>query len=504
VLDFIPAPDWRHIILERVRTGSEQPYEMMAVRKDGSRMLVEIQGRSITMHGKSMRVASVRDITERKLVEQQTLQIIREQAARAAAEASGQRAQLLAEASRVLGASFDYETTLATLARLAVPRFADFCTVDMAERDGTYRRIGVAHTDPEKEALLKAIDRFAPEDLVEGHPLRQVFTTGTPVMIREVSEEYLDQVLVSRDRRDMMRVLEMRSFVSVPLLSSGRVIGSLSLFGTASGRRFDGDDLALAEELARRASLSVENARLFQAAEQATRARDEMLSVVAHDLRNPLSTIMMSASLMLELPGTVATGLPRRQVEIVQRAAERMNRLIQDLLDVKRIESGQLVVDPRPDSASTVITEAMEMLRPLAAASSVQLAAELPGDLPTVLIDPPRIHQVLSNLVGNSIKFTPHGGRITVTAQAFPEEVRISVTDTGPGIAADQIPHLFARYWQGNRRDRRGIGLGLAIARGIVEAHGGRIWVESTLGEGSRFHFTLQIPNFRDANVAER
>jgi len=274
-------------------------------------------------------------------------------------------------------------------------------------------------------------------------------------------------------------------------MSSGRILGAVTFVMAASGRRYDADDLAMAEELARRAALAVDNARLYKEAQAATRARDEMLGVVAHDLRNPLNTIMMASDLVMELPADAGIGRSRKSVEMIRRAADRMNRLIQDLLDVKRIEGGRLSVEPRPESISAVVCEAVEMLRPLATGAAITLSTELPGDLPQALLDPPRIHQVLSNLVGNSIKFTPPGGSITVMAEALGDDVRVSVIDTGPGIPPEQISHLFGRYWQGNRNDRRGIGLGLAISKGIVEAHKGRIWVESTPGQGSRFHFTV-------------
>lgn len=257
-----------------------------------------------------------------------------------------------------------------------------------------------------------------------------------------------------------------------------------------SGRRYDETDLALAEELARRAALAIENARLFTEAQRATRARDEMLGVVAHDLRNPLNTITMGAELLLEvIPSERA--MERRHAEIVRRAADRMNRLIQDLLDVRRMDEGRLTVDPHPEPVASVVGDAVEMLRPLAAASALTLEGELAADLPRVLVDPARVQQVFSNLLGNAIKFTPGGGHITLRAERASGEVRFAVTDTGPGIPTDQVPHIFGRFWQGNRGDRRGIGLGLAIAKGIVEAHGGRIWVESRLGEGSTFFFTV-------------
>jgi signal transduction histidine kinase len=214
-----------------------------------------------------------------------------------------------------------------------------------------------------------------------------------------------------------------------------------------------------------------------------------VLSVVAHDLRNPLNTMLMASQLLADtLP---AESSARRQVAIVQRAGDRMNRLIQDLLDIKRLETGRLTLDLRPIGARALLLDAVEMLRSVASASALELVLDAPNDLPRVTADAHRVQQVLSNLIGNAIKFTPKGGRITVSAVSEDREVRVEVCDTGAGIPADQLPHIFGQFWQATRGDRRGIGLGLAIAKGIVEAHAGRIWVESSEGEGSSFFFTL-------------
>jgi signal transduction histidine kinase len=187
----------------------------------------------------------------------------------------------------------------------------------------------------------------------------------------------------------------------------------------------------------------------------------------------------MAAQFLLDISGAEKT-VERRNLEVIRRAADRMNRLIGDLLDVKRIESGRLTIEPRPEDVITVVCDAVEMVRPLATSSSLRLRPVFEKELPKVLVDPARIQQVLSNLIGNAIKFTPSGGSITVRSARAPDGVRIAITDTGPGIAAEQIPHLFGRFWQGRRSDRRGLGLGLAIAKAIVEAHDGRI----ALGDG--------------------
>jgi signal transduction histidine kinase len=183
----------------------------------------------------------------------------------------------------------------------------------------------------------------------------------------------------------------------------------------------------------------------------------------------------------------------RRQVAMVKRAVDRMNRLIGDLLDAKRLEHGKLAVEPRPVPPQPILAEAVEMLRGVAAASKVDLVLDASTELPVVMADANRIQQVLSNLIGNGIKFTPPGGTITVRGEKAMGGVRIAVADTGSGIPVDQLGHIFGRFWQGSRTDKRGIGLGLAIAKGLVEAHEGKIWVESTVGTGTTFYFTLPI-----------
>ena len=437
------------------------------------------------------RVWSFRDVTARRRAEEQAHALAREQAARSEAESSQRRATLLAEASRVLSASFDYETTLAALVRLAVPDIADYCALDIVEAEDRFERIGEAHSDPAKTHLLREVASFPRNALTASHPLIRVMTTGEPVLEAEITPKFIHEAFTSDIQRKVVDALAPRSLICVPLASSGPPIGALTLVTSdTSGRRFNVADLSLAADLARRAAIVVEHARLFHQAQEATRARDDVLAVVAHDLRNPLNTVSMAVSLMLEStpPERVQE---RRQAEIVRRAADRMNRMIQDLLDVKRMEAGRLTVDLEVEEPESLINDTVDMLRPLAAGSSIRLETSLEENLSPVLADAARVQQVLSNLVGNAVKFTPRAGRITVCAEQLINEVRFGVIDTGPGIPAEQLPHIFGRFWQARSSDRRGIGLGLAIAKGIVEAHNGRIWVESHVGLGSTFYFTL-------------
>jgi signal transduction histidine kinase len=241
---------------------------------------------------------------------------------------------------------------------------------------------------------------------------------------------------------------------------------------------------------------AIERVRLHDAeraaradAERALRLRDEVLAVVAHDLRNPLGRISMAASLLAE----ESLG-PDRRVEILgvlRRSAEGMSRLVGDLLDVASIEAGRLAIERRPMDVGALVVDVHEMFRPTAARRGVRLERAVADALPLVAADRGRLLQVLGNLLDNALRLTPGEGLVVVSAEHAPDAVRLSVSDTGPGIAPEEAPHLFDRFWQGRPGRRGGAGLGLAIARGIVEAHRGRIWVESTPGEGSTFHILL-------------
>ncbi|MFL5489345.1 MAG: PAS domain-containing sensor histidine kinase, partial [Gemmatimonadaceae bacterium] len=312
------------------------------------------------------RVWSFRDVTARRRAEEQAHALTREQAARKEAENAQRRATLLAEASRVLSASFDYQTTLAALVRLTVPALADYCALDIVETEDKFERIGEAHVDPAKSLLLKEVATFPRSALTARHPLIRVITTGEPVLEADISAAFIRQSFAEAGQRAIVEALEPRSLICVPLVASGKPLGALTLVTSGSGRRFAIADLSLAADIARRAAVVVEHARLFNEAQQATKARDDVLAVVAHDLRNPLNTVSMAVSLMLEStpPERVQE---RRQVEIVRRAADRMNRMIQDLLDVKRMESGRLTIDLKPEAPGSLINDTIDMLRPLAA-----------------------------------------------------------------------------------------------------------------------------------------
>ncbi|MDQ4080750.1 MAG: PAS domain S-box protein, partial [Gemmatimonadota bacterium] len=430
VLDFVPEPADRELVMRNMLSAYDKPYEIVARRRDGSHIAIEVIGHSTVYQGRSVRVATLRDITERKQMEAKAHQLVREQAARAAAEAAEQRAAFLGEASRILGTSFDYHTTLEQLPRLGVPSLADCCVVDMFEGGEGFVRVGVAHRDPEKELLLRQETHFSSGVKFTKHPVGRVLRKGESVLMSEIPDELVRQSATSPAHLELLMKIAPRSLISVPLTTTGKVVGVLSLVTSESGRRYDSNDLAMAEELARRASLSIENARLYEEAQRATKLREEILAVVAHDLRNPINTISMSCSLLLDTPARQIAGPSHKTLQIIRRASERMNRLVQDLLDIQRIESGQLAVAPRPESLGGIVREALDMLRPLADAKGLELTLEAPDDLPRGMADPLRIQQVLSNLIGNAIKHTQRG-RITTRVSLVDSRLQVAVIDTG-------------------------------------------------------------------------
>ena len=491
--DLIVPPELRgegDELTGQLTAGQPVGVETIRARQDGSRLDVLVTGTPVFAEGKQVGIWAIyRDISRRRAEERVRAELLeREREARADAEAAGRRASFLADVGTLLSASFDYGSSYHELARLAVPELADYCLIDVVEPDGGTRRVAVAHHSPAREANLIHDATNPPDGDPERRPVLRVVRTGEPLLVPEFTREMMERLAHDDRHRESFRRNGLRSFLIVPLTARGRTLGAITLAFSDSGRRYGTAELAVAQELARRAALAIDNARLYREAREAVSARESVLGVVSHDLRNPLTAILLNADSILRAPG-----LPRRAtdgVEMIVRSAESMERLIRDLLDVARIEAGQLRVYPEPHDPGRLVLDATELFNPLASERGVHLVALAPDGAPRVQADRDRALQVFSNLVGNALKFTPREGIVTVGAAADGDGVRFWVRDTGPGIPERDFARLFDRFWQGQGR-REGAGLGLPIARGIVEAHGGRVWVESEMGVGTTFHFTL-------------
>ena len=406
----------------------------------------------------------------------------------------------LVTASAQLAESLDYEETIAVAAALPVPAVGAWSMLDLVEEseggEPTLRRIAGEHPDPRVDAALRDWQR-EPLDWDSPEAVLDVLRTGALQRIPIVSDDWLEAHLAGPRQIEIMRRVGMHSLLLVPLRVRDRTIAVWSI-GSSMEHVFDEHDERLASALAERAARAIESARLYRRANEATAARDQVLSIVSHDLRNPLSAVAMLARRLGDRPvdeeerGAISAN--------ILSSVEWMHRLMQDLLDVASIEAGRLAVELEPQSVGQIVESVIPLFEAQAAAREIRIETDLARDLPRVHADASRIVQVFANLLANAVKFTPTGGSIVIGARAHGAEVILWVRDTGPGIPAADLDHVFDRFWNARRSSgSHGNGLGLAIAQGIVRAHGGRIWVESVVGDGSTFRFTVPIARPSDA-----
>lgn len=564
-------------------------------------------------------VSQVQDITRRKEIEAEREKLLSE------VQEAGNRLAFLAEAGRILTASLDYESRLRSLARLCVPTLADWAVIDAVEEDKRVRPVAVAHINPKKQRLAFDIQRrFAPDQLAEG-VYQSVLRNRRSVIVPELDDATLVATTRNAQHLKMVRQMGPKSAMIVPIVARDRVLAMMALAITETARRYGTDDLALAEELARRAAGALDNAQLYQAAvtsraeaegraaqldatiaaiaeglliynsrgdivrmnaaaeqifhysaeelkrplserlralrletpdgqpvptEDAPPSRalrgevvrgqvlvlhrpparptwisasgapilqpdghiagavvtvtdvtrlhliqeqlEDLLRAVSHDLRTPLTVIQGQAQLLEQSLKETGTDRQRKSAESITTGCRRMNAMIQDLVDSARLGTGQLILRRRPIDLCSFTLELVNRLSGVVNVERIRI--QIPDDLPKVLADPDRLERIVVNLLTNALKFSPADTEVVVRARRSGNEAVTSVTDKGVGIAPEDLPRIFERYYRAGRGRRpEGLGLGLYITRGLVQAHGGRIWVESEVGKGSTFYFTLPL-----------
>jgi PAS domain S-box-containing protein len=398
--------------------------------------------------------------------------------------------RLLSSTGAELSSTLDVAETLRAVTRLAVPALADYCIVDVLREDGTRERMAVGHARPEDAEFAEQVRRARPSST---GPLADALRRLKPVLIPVVSPDVLDATAPDPVLHALLERFHARSLLAVPLLARGRPLGVIAFFYSHSDRRYGPMDVALAEEVCRRAALAMENAALYQRAEEANRAKDEFLATVSHELRTPLSAILGWTRLLRG--GGLSPEKQGRALETLDRNARAQARLVEDLLDVSRIVAGKTQLRLGTVEMARVVEAALEALRP--AAEAKDLRVELTLDRALVVDgDADRLQQVAWNLISNAIKFTHPEGRVRVTLAASGSAAELVVSDDGQGIASSFLPHVFERFRQADAtatRSHGGLGLGLSIVRHLVEAHGGAVSAASP-GPGQGASFTVQLP----------
>ncbi len=491
---------WPEQELRLARDEGRLEDEGWRVRKDGSRFWASVTITALRDENSNTEgfLKITRDLTARKQAEEQSARLVREQAAREAAEISETRALFLAEASEALAASLDEEEIYQELVRTAVPFLADICIVDRLE-EGFARIAAVKQLSEASPDVVSRLSEYYPIGLHDRYLVAEVLRTGRPRIFGDGSKlsKLAAQFQGEQTEAPLLKALSAQSAVVVPLIKRREILGAISFIITDSARPYDLTEIALAQELGRRVSNAIDHALLYTTAqeaqhkaEMASRTKDRFLAMLSHELRTPLTPILFSSSLLTEDPTLSET--MREHLRVIVKNAELEARLVDDLLDVTRISRGKFHLNFGIADAHKVLRTVLETCSADLANKQLHLSVELEATNYQLRADVDRLQQVFWNLIKNAIKFTPPGGRIAIRSMNLRSDLlRVEIQDSGKGIAPRVAARIFEPFEQGESSE--GLGLGLAICKSIVELHGGRIAASSPgLGKGAAF--VVEIP----------
>jgi PAS domain S-box-containing protein len=475
----IHPDDRAHVVRavgDALRQRKDHRIEYRIVRPDGGTRWMEGRGKlTLDGDGTPLEMSGIcMDITQRKRTEQDL--------------------RFMAQASDELAALVDHQTTLDRIAWLAVPTFADWCTIDLLDGNGVLQRVAVAHVDPAKIEIAHLLRRRFPADPNASSGLWNILRTGRAELIAEITDALLERTISDPEHLRMLRELGLRSYISAPLTTRGKTFGVVSFVTAESARIYGADDLALAEELARRAAISIENANLYRALRDADHRKDVFLATLAHELRNPLAPI--ANALGIARLGGYDYRRAGEALKLIERQTGHLTRLVDDLLDIARISTGKIELHKTDTDLTAILQSAVEISRPQIDAGGHALTLHLPHGPTALHADPVRLAQVFANLLNNAAKYTDRGGALSVCVDRTPQEFIVSVRDNGIGMSSETLRNVFAEFAQGAHlpgRAQGGLGIGLSLVEGLVKLHGGTVEAQSG-GAGHGSTFTVRLP----------
>lgn len=435
-----------------------------------AKIIRDKMGKAIRMNG------AVIDITRRKTTENEL--------------------RFLAEAGKILSSSLDYKATLNSVARLAVPEMADWCTVDMIE-NGKIERIAVAHKDPEKVKWAKKLNRENPPDMNAPHGLPNVLRTGVSELYPLITDTMIKRSAKNKKEYDLIQNLGLHSIMISPIIHRKKTIGAITFATTKeSNKEFARENLIMADRLASRAALVIENSILYQKAQQATRLRETFISIASHELKTPITSLKVYTQVLLQQAQSLGDTNMSRYLFKMDQQVEKMNKLIKDLLDVSRMQLGKLAFQKEFFDIDSLAKEVVNTIQ----LTTKNHIISINGKAGKVYADKGRIEQVLINLLINAIKYSPEADRVIVNLSKLGKKVVVNVKDYGIGIDKKNQEKIFERFYQIDNSPSgtfSGLGIGLYISTEIVKRHGGNLWVESAKGKGSTFSFAIPLKNHR-------
>lgn len=445
--------------------------QLFGRKKDGSEFPIDVSLNSIEVNQVRQTIAIVRDITDRKRIEDQ--------------------AKFLAKISKALSDTIDFLERIQRTADIAVESHADLCVISILEGESLNVAAVASNNMQGNNPASNRSSRFKLGDVAQ-ESARLTINSLAPILVSTATRDFLIEEPDDLSLSCRRTMIDAACYLIVPMISHDRAIGTIAFVMTNSGRHYLTEDLSFFELVAGRCAVAVENAKVYRETQEAVKSRELVLSIVSHDLRNPISTIDMATQVLSD-PTLLTRSTQSLLIQRIRNSATIMEKLVSDLLDFSKVQAGTFTLKTVPISISALLKASIETSAEKLAAKRIRLTTnDLTNETP-IHGDFLRLVQVLWNLLGNAIKFTPEDGEISISAVESDNTIHFTVTDSGPGLTHDELPKVFDQFWQSAKTSQLGTGLGLTIAKGIVEAHHGKIWVESKSGEGCRFQFTIPI-----------